>query len=477
MKVLFLCGSPRKKESSSYAVARYLSYFLDVDYEFVDVAQANLSYDAAETELEFAGIVQKMNNAQVIIWTFGAICWHAPIHLKLFWDKLFAQNQTFEGKIALTLMSGAHFLDDYILDRVKYISEQLGFGYLGDVSADGLPGGYADYETTENSCRVLAQQINQALATGYVPYRESTYIKREYLSALHFGSGFQVDDAAAPKEGDKRLLVITGPGIERNPAAASIYETIRRISQNEVELVEIEKAGIQACRLNYQCLLKENISCVQQDAFEDIKHKMKMADGIIYIGHCTSAFVDAHLQAFITRTGSMLTMPQLKGKYGFVVATGGGPLGRYAAGHLDKLLRRYGITSLAALTDGDQNTKDFPATLQWAVRNLDQALAEKWRMADRFTYRAEHYFMRENAAKFGMVFRGLYGFHHREKLFDFPHYWITKVLWFVFRSEKLIGLLMAWIEKITIRQRKKRMKHDLERYGTGKGREVTSVIL
>ncbi|MFZ5569255.1 MAG: NAD(P)H-dependent oxidoreductase [Thermodesulfobacteriota bacterium] len=475
MQVLFLCGSPKGRDSSSYAVARYLAGFLDADYEFIDVAEAGLSFDAGAAEPVFERIVRKMDQAAVVVWTFGAICWHAPIPLKLLWDKLFTQNKTFEGKIALSLMSGAHFLDDYILETVQYISEQLGFGYLGDVSADGLPGGYADYRETEDACRVLARQINQALASGYVPCRSSAYAERKDLSALHYGDGFEVADAAAYPAGGKRLLVITGVRLEKNPAATSIFETIRRCSGNTVELVEIETTGVRACQLNYQCLLKDDITCVQQDAFETIKAKMKAADGIVYIGHCASAFVDAHLQTFITRTGSMLVMPQLKGKYGFVVTAGGGPLGRPAALFLDKVLRRYGVHSIAALTHNDHDAKGFPATLQWAVRNLDQALAEQWRLADRFTCRAEHYFMRENAARFGMIFRGLYGHGRREKIFDFPPYRLTKVLWFFLRSERMIGLLMAWVQKLTARQREKRLKRDLARYGMGKGREMTGV--
>ena len=59
-KVLFLCGSTKGKESSSYAVGWYMSHFLDYDYEFIDVAAVNLSYEASEAEPAFVDIVNKI---------------------------------------------------------------------------------------------------------------------------------------------------------------------------------------------------------------------------------------------------------------------------------------------------------------------------------------------------------------------------------------------------------------------------------
>jgi len=54
-------------------------------------------------------------------------------------------------------------------------------------------------------------------------------------------------------------------------------------------------------------------------------------DGIVYMGSCASGMVDGHLKAFLDRTWGMAHRPSLKGKYGFAVATGGGPLGKNAA--------------------------------------------------------------------------------------------------------------------------------------------------
>lgn len=229
-KVLFLCGSPRGKKSASLSTALYMSRFLDYDYEFVDVTKARLSSNPREAEPAFLKIVDKMKGADAIIWTFGAWVLFVPVQMQYLFDKLFAQQAyDFTGKIAASVMTSARVHDDYILDRVKFVSEQLGFGYIGDVSAEGNPfWGYVDEEETEDSCRILAGKINRALEAGYIPAKESAYLDRAYLSPLSRGKGFEVNGPEAEKDGDKTILVITGNRISEDPAGASLVESIRR---------------------------------------------------------------------------------------------------------------------------------------------------------------------------------------------------------------------------------------------------------
>lgn len=71
-KIIFLCGSPRRKKSASLYTAKYLAQFLDNDFEFVDVVGAKLSIDPTEAEAAFLKIVEKIQSADAVIWTFGA---------------------------------------------------------------------------------------------------------------------------------------------------------------------------------------------------------------------------------------------------------------------------------------------------------------------------------------------------------------------------------------------------------------------
>ncbi|MGB3715666.1 MAG: NAD(P)H-dependent oxidoreductase, partial [Candidatus Promineifilaceae bacterium] len=327
--VLFLCGSPRGKKSASLTTARYLAQFLDYDYEFVNVARARLSTDPTEAEPAFLEIVAKMQAAEAIIWTFGAWVLFVSVKMQYLLDKLFTQDgYNFDGKIAAAVLTSVRLRDDATLERVRFVSEQLGFGYLGDVSAVGNPyfGYVEDVKTTEASCRVLAEQINRALRDGYVPARHFPLVDYKYLSPAYRGPGFDVNGPAALKDGDKNILVITGNRLEEDPANAAIVKAIRRYSRNSVEVIILQDRDVRPCTGCYLCDFREEGVCVVKDEYEAIKQRLHEVDGIIYVGTCASGVVDPYLKAFLERTWGISHRPTLKDKYGFVVVTGGGSL-------------------------------------------------------------------------------------------------------------------------------------------------------
>ena len=477
-RVLFLCGSPRGKKSASLSTARYLAQFLDYDYEFVDVARARLSTDPTEAEPAFLEIVEKMQAADAVVWTFGAWCLFVSVKMQYLLDKLFTQGgYDFGGKIAAAVMTSARMKDDLILDRVRFVSEQLGFGYLGDVSAMGNPffGYVADEETTENSCRVLAGQINRALTDGYVPARHYPAVERKVLSPTHRGPGFTVDGPPAQKEGDKTILVITGHRLAEDPANAAVVESIRCYSRNKVEVIALQDRKVGPCLGCYLCDFREEGVCVLKDEYEAIKQRMHEVDGIVYVGTCASGRVDCYLKAFLERTWGISHRPTLKGKYGFVVATGGGPLEPDAACYLRDILSGYGTGCIAALTQSATSTRDFAATLRRTVEDLDQAMDEKWQIAERFSVRAKNRVFRDLVAENSMALRADYKFYKEHKMFDVPSPGaLNTLLWWLFRSETLRRKLMTVAASRVAEAREKRLAAYLESGGRlGKGEEIS----
>ena len=477
-KVLFLCGSPRSKKSASMSTALYMSRFLDYDYEFVDVVKARLSSDPTEAESAFLKIVEKMKEADVVVWTFGAWIWFVPVQMQYLFDKLFTrEGYDFTGKIAASIMTSVRVMDDYIFSRVRFVSEQLGFGYIGDISAEGNPFfGYVDEKETEDSCRVLAGKINRALEDGYVPAKESAYLDRAYLSPLNRGKGFEVDGPKAEKDGDKTILVITGNRISEDPAGASIVESISRGSRNKVELIELEDHKVGPCTGCYLCDFKVEGICVLKDEYEEIKRRMHEVDGIVYIGNCASGMVDCHLKAFLDRSWGMTHRPSLKGKYGFAVATGGGTLGKNAAWYLGGILDKTGTKCIAALTEGNSNDPNFANTVRQTVEDLDRAVEEKWQIADRFTTRGITWTFRDLGARNGMVLRADYDFHKKNKMFDYPSTGgSAAVMRILFKSKKLEKKLIASEEKQITKKREERFKKITKTGTPGKGKNIIEI--
>jgi multimeric flavodoxin WrbA len=453
-----------------------MSRFLGYDYEFVDVVKEKLSSDPTEAEPAFLKIVEKMKDADAIIWTFGAWILFVPVQMQYLFDKLFArEGYDFTGKIAASIMTSARVLDDYILDRVRFVSEQLGFGYIGDVSAEGNPFfGYIDEEETEDSCRVLAGKINRALKDRYVPAKESTHLDRAYLSPLCRGKGFEVNGPGAEKDGDKTILVITGNRISEDPAGASIVKSINRYSRNKVELIELKDHKVGPCVGCYLCDFKVEGICVLKDEYEEIKRRLHEVDGIVYMGSCASGMVDCHLKAFLDRSWGIAHRPSLKGKYGFAVATGGGPLEKNAAWYLGAVLDKTGTKCIASITDGDSKDPNFANTVRKTVEDLDRAMEEKWQIADRFTTRGTTWTFRDLVAKNGMILLADYDFHKKNKMFDYLSTGgSAAIMRILFKSKKVGNKLMAFkINQIT-KEREKRLENFLKTRNLGKGKDVT----
>jgi hypothetical protein len=154
---------------------------------------------------------------------------------------------------------------------------------------------------TEDSCRILAVQLNRALADGYVPARHYPLVEREYLSSTYRGSGFVVDDPAASKTGNKTILVLTGNRLSEDLANASVIESIHRYSRNNVEVIELQDRHVGPCLGCYLCDFNGDGICVLKDEYEAIKQSLHQVDGIVFVGTCASGMVDCYLKAFLDR--------------------------------------------------------------------------------------------------------------------------------------------------------------------------------
>lgn len=475
-KVLFLCGSPRRKRSASLYTAKYMARFLDYDYEFVDVAKAKLSTDPSEAEPGFLRIVEKMQTADTVVWTFGAWVLFVPVQMQYLLDKLFAHGHDFSGNIAAAVMTSVRAHDDFILDRVRFVSEQLGFGYAGDVSAEGNPFfGYAeDEEVTEDSCRILAGQLNRTLADGYVPARHYPPVDRRYLTSTYRGPGFATDDPPAPKTNDKTILILTGNRLSEDSANASVIESIRRYSRNSVEVIELQDRHVGPCVGCYLCDFNADGVCVRKDEYEAIKQHLHQVDGIVFVGTCASGMVDCHLKAFLERCWGIFHRPSLKGKYGFVVATGGGPLEAEAARYLRGVLNMTGTRCIAALTQSAADAPAFAATVRRMVGDLDRALDEKWQIADRFETRGVTGTFRDLVATSGMMLRADYRFYKEHRMFDAPSPGgVNALMRLLFKSKKMEQRLIATQQTRIAKAREERLATYLRRGRLGEGEEIS----
>jgi len=185
--------------------------------------------------------------------------------------------------------------------------------------------------------------------------------------------------------------------------------------------------------------------------------------------------VDCHLKAFLDRSWGIAHRPSLKGKYGFVTATGGGPLEAEAAWYLQSVLNVFGTRSIAALTQSAADSPAFADSVRRTVEDLDRALDEKWQIANRFVTRGTAWTFRDLVATSGMTLRADYEFHKEHRMFDAPSPGgVNALMRLLFKSKKLEHRLMATNQARIAKAREERLAAYLRRGRLGEGKEISS---
>lgn len=498
-KILFLCGSPRRKKSASRRTAEYLARFLDYNHEFLDLAASRSSPDPHDLDPAFRQVVQKMEEAAVVIWTCGAWGVFVPHHFQYLFEKMFVGERfDFSGRIAATVMTSVHVMDDYILEKMRTLCEHLGFGYIGDVSAAGNPffGYTPDEEQTESSCRMLADRINRALDENYLPPRSRITLERRFLAPDHHGDPDEftaiIDKSSSEKHpepgtagrdhgcNDSRptILVICGNNPAKHASYGMTVDALKKGSQNRVEVIDLEAEALRPCVGCFLCAFNGDGRCVQKDGYATIRNKMHSADAIVLVATCAVTGVDRHMKGLLDRSWEIAHCPSLQGKYGFTVALGGGPLGRDASWNLAQSLLKWGVTSLGTLyPEGCSDGCEFRNQLIWMTKELDRALEKKWEINPRFTTIAISALLKDLALENGMMMRFDYRYHKEHGLFDRPKWGVGgALLRLLFRSRHLEKKLIAMQKERIEKKRQSRLQKLLAGgLSQGKGTDIGRV--
>ncbi|MFH1460096.1 MAG: NAD(P)H-dependent oxidoreductase, partial [Candidatus Omnitrophota bacterium] len=358
-KILFLCGSPRAHASTSYRFAKYTANFLQHKYEFIDITHSKLSLNPNQAEPQFLEIVDKMKKADMFVWVFGIMVFSLPVQMQCFFDKLFTQGNTFPGKLATSIITSRRIRDDFAVDRIRFLSEQLGISYLEGVSVDGeniFP--FTEEQISEASCRRLARKISKILSKTRFPVKQTQFLARKFLSSEYFGTPLNISqELLSPKIQKKqgKIVIITGHSLEHNPNAKAIAALCDKFSEYLIEVIELEKNKIKPCRECNTCMVDLSCQCRLKDDLGFIRGKMQQAQGIVLLANSACGLVDAYMKTFFERLVILSHLPNLQNKYGFVILTGADYLEKEPLDYFDYVLQSWGVKSIGKLLQTDDN--------------------------------------------------------------------------------------------------------------------------
>jgi multimeric flavodoxin WrbA len=122
-------------------------------------------------------------------------------------------------------------------------------------------------------------------------------------------------------------------------------------------------------------------ACIQKDAFEEIRRKIKKADGLILASPNYIFSVSAQLKAFMDRCCGVVHLMEFEGKYGASVVTSGGGDEAPIAEYMNHFMITTGIRPVGAVwaTMGTLTDDNFTEDICKRAKKLGKDLVSAWK--------------------------------------------------------------------------------------------------
>ena len=132
MNVLIVNGSPKGDYSVTLQTCNYLMIkFPQVSFDVLHVGKYIRKY-----EKDFSEAAEKLNNADLILFSYPVYTFIAPCQLHRFIELMKASGIDFSDKVATQISTSKHFYDVTAHRYVQLNCEDMGMKYIKGLSAD-----------------------------------------------------------------------------------------------------------------------------------------------------------------------------------------------------------------------------------------------------------------------------------------------------------------------------------------------------
>ena len=440
MNIIVINGSPSGRRGITSHYVQYLQQrFPQHGFEEIEVAR-RIKRIERDSDL-FDTIVQKMAEADAIVWAYPVYVMLVSAQLKRFVELLFERvdRAAFTGKIATSLSTSAHHYDHTAHDYMAGISCDMGMTYVRGFSA-----GSKDL-VTEKGRHDLMGFANEFLlyAEGEAP--PDAPVPPVVASPVVYDP--QMPEAV-PKRGNRRIVVINDAGPEDTNLSRMIDVFERSVSQpvDRLDLASLDiKGGCLGCMTCFDsgvCSYKDGY----QAAFEE--HVLP-ADVVIYAGSVHDRFLSARFKTFIDRFFNNGHRPVQKGAaVGFLIS---GPLQQLPT--LREILEAHvevGMCQrLGIVTDEDPDGDATTRRLQSLARSVDRWADSPWQTPPTFLGVGAAKNFRDLIYSNKGIMSADHRFYRDEGLYDFPQRdWGNRL----FNRALLILRKIPWLQKRLAKQ-------------------------
>lgn len=424
MKICVMNGSPKHEEYSvSMHYIKYLAKrFPQVEFEIINIG-SRIKVIEKDEQL-FNDICQKIKSADALIWGFPLYFLLVASQFKR-WIELIHEKQCesiFQGKAVATIATSIHFCDNFALNYIRSVSEDLEMNYFDSYSAE------MNDLNKENERERFTK-----FGSNFIDFIQSGKSNpRVSLPLVHSSAKMHLERASASLlKTSKKILILTDEG-ERDHNLKEMTAYLESVLGHQVQKIHLDDfqmkggcLGCIKCGYDFTCIYD------QQDPYRKVfEEKVQTADIIIFAGSIHDRYLSSKWKMFFDRSFFHNHSSLISGKHAGMIISG--PLRQMSS--LQDLFSTYfevnGV-QLAGIVSDDQDQSEM-------IKIQIQNLAEKLIKCSEQSYHAPMTFYGIGGKK---IFRDdIYSKLRFPFIADFKHYRQSGNFDFPQKDKKIIFL-------------------------------------
>lgn len=365
MNFIVINASPKTKQSITLQHMLFIEKkYPQHQFEYVHIANKIPVYEKNKENLKL--LIEKINQADALIWCFPVYYALVPSQLKRLIELLFETDrpEPFKGRYATSLTTSINFFDHTAHNYMQGVSEELGFSYIKSYSAN-----MDDFfkknqqKKMENFFGWFAESVSKKVLTrrkyNIVKSDSITYqpdIKDPLMSPL----------SAGPSD----VLLLTDEQAE-DVNLSNMTGVLEHLFGNSCKKINIHNINLKNGCLGC-CTCGYDNTCVQKDGFvEFYNQNLKTADTIIFAGSIKDHYLSAQWKKFFDRSFFNGHAPVLKGKRAGFVISGNLSQHQNLREILDVFCETWHMKSVGTVTDEHDSEHELTLQLKAFAENLN----------------------------------------------------------------------------------------------------------
>jgi len=414
MKFIILNGSPKGPVSVTMQYIHFLEkQFSEHTFEILHVAQRIRKIE--KDPKTFNEILDKISNADAVIWAFPLYVYLVHAHYKRFIELIFERNtmEVFAGKYAVIFSTSIKFYDITAHNYIHAVSDDLKMYVVGAYTAD-MP----DLTKAKERKRftLFSEHIFQVIKEKQpVQPRFSQLIKREYI--------YKPGVVNKPVSSMGRRIVLVSDAMDEDKNLNGMIQRFQNSIVEDIRTINLHELSIKgSCRGCLHCGYDFECAYDGRDDYRQFwEEELETADIIVIAGTIRDRYLSSLWKCFFDRRFFHTHTPRLMGKQ--IVYLIAGSLSQIP--NLRMILEAYMELEMANVVGFvSDEFGDSPDMDLWITKHAASAVqfsGEKYSTPETFLgVAARKLFRDEVYGRLRMVFQADYREYKKLGLFDFP---------------------------------------------------------